>query len=74
MKNIIRYKLLATELISEDRRIHVFDMQQQLKLSFNYESLKRTRRHYACEELLEFLQKRELKIENGFYDKQEHAS
>ncbi|MGP4061329.1 hypothetical protein [Halobacillus litoralis] len=74
MTNLIRYKLLSTEEISEDRRIHVFDMQQQQKLSFNYESLKRTPENYACGELADFLQKRKLKIDNGFYDDKGHAS
>lgn len=77
MTNLIRYKLLSTELVSEDRRIHVFDMQQQLKLSFNYESLKRTPENHVreeLEELMEFLKKRKLKIDNGVYDNREHAS
>ncbi|MGP4068886.1 MULTISPECIES: hypothetical protein [unclassified Halobacillus] len=74
MTKLIRYKMLSTEQISEDRRIHVFDMQQQQKLSFNYESLKRTPKNNAYEELTEFLQKRKLKIDNGVYDNEEHAS
>ncbi|TGB02296.1 hypothetical protein [Halobacillus salinus] len=74
MTNLIRYKMLSTEQVSEDRRIHVFDMQEQQKLSFNYESLKRTPKDYAGEELADFLQKRKLKIDNGFYDNKGHAS
>lgn len=74
MTNLIRYKMLSTEEVSEDRRIHVFDMQQQQKLSFNYESLKRTPESYVSEELAEFLQKRKLKIDNGVYDQKGHAS
>ncbi|KHE72441.1 hypothetical protein [Halobacillus sp. BBL2006] len=74
MTNLIRYKMLSTEQVMEGRRIHVFDMQHQQKLSFNYELLKRTPKDYAGEELAEFLQKRELKIDNGFYDKRGHAS
>ena len=73
MTNLIRYKMLSTECVSGDRRIHLFDMQDQKRLSFNYESLKRTPAGYAGEELAEFLQKRKLKIDNGFYDKG-HAS
>ncbi|UOQ45864.1 hypothetical protein MUN89_08050 [Halobacillus salinarum] len=49
-------------------------MQEQQKLSFNYESLKRTPDNYAGEELSEFLQKRKLKIDHGFYDHTGHAS
>ncbi|ELK47986.1 hypothetical protein QRD89_14070 [Halobacillus sp. ACCC02827] len=74
MTNLIRYKMLSTEEISEDRRIHVFDMQRQRKLSFNYESLKRTPENYVGEELTDFLKKRKMKIDNGFYDKTGHAS
>ncbi|MBA2175634.1 hypothetical protein H0266_12100 [Halobacillus locisalis] len=74
MTNLIRYKMLSTEQISEDRRIHVFDMQEQQKLSFNYESLKRTPKSYAGEELSDFLGKRKLKIDNGVYDNKGHAS
>ncbi|MCA0971655.1 hypothetical protein LCM20_13695 [Halobacillus litoralis] len=66
--------MLSTEQVSEDRRIHVFDMQEQQKLSFNYESLKRTPKNYAGEELADFLHKRKLKIDNGFYDNKGHAS
>ncbi|SFJ43691.1 hypothetical protein SAMN04487936_102166 [Halobacillus dabanensis] len=74
MTKLIRYKMLSTEEISEDRRIHVFDMQEQQKLSFNYESLKRTPKSYVDEELAGFVNKRKLKIDNGFYDKKGHAS
>lgn len=74
MTNLIRYKILSTEQVSEDRRIHVFDMQKQQKLSFNYESLKRTPENYVGEGLAEFLHRRKLKIDNGFYDKKGHAS
>ncbi|MYL49113.1 hypothetical protein GLV98_06435 [Halobacillus litoralis] len=74
MTNLIRYKMLSTEEVSEDRRIHVFDMQEQQKLSFNYKSLKRTPENYVGEELSDFLDKRKLKIDNGFYDKKGHAS
>ena len=74
MTNLIRYKMLSTEEISEDRRIHVFDMQDQQKLSFNYESLHRTPESYVGEELAGFLNKRKLKIDNGVYDRKGHAS
>lgn len=74
MTNLIRYKMLLTEEVSEDRRIHVFDMQTQQKLSFNYESLKRTPETYISEELAVFLSKRKFKIDNGFYDRKRRAS
>ncbi|CDQ19269.1 hypothetical protein SAMN05192559_10178 [Halobacillus karajensis] len=75
MTKLIRYKMLATEEVSEDRRIHVFDMQEQQRLSFNYESLKRTPNSYVGEELAEFLDKRKFKITSGYYDnKKGHAS
>ncbi|MFQ3544866.1 hypothetical protein Q7A53_12300 [Halobacillus rhizosphaerae] len=74
MTNIIRYKMLSTERVSEDRRIHVFDMQEQQKLSFNYELLQRAPEQYAGEELSLFLEKRKLKIDHGFYDNKGHAS
>ncbi|GGC82378.1 hypothetical protein GCM10007216_11160 [Thalassobacillus devorans] len=70
---LLRYKILYTELIAEDRRIHVFDMAFQRKLSFNYASLKRSPDKRA-KELLNFLKSKNTKIELGLYDNKGRAS
>ncbi|WP_181349642.1 hypothetical protein [Thalassobacillus sp. CUG 92003] len=74
MNTILRYKILSTERVSEDRRIHVFDMKTQQELSFNLESLKRTPANHAGIELSSFLKTKQKKIELGLYDREGRAS
>ncbi|MCP3028171.1 hypothetical protein [Halobacillus sp. A5] len=70
MTNILRFKIVSTEKVSEDRRIHVFDMLNQRNLSFNFDSMKRSpERLDSEEELSEFLDTKKFKIEHGYYDK-----
>ncbi|MFC7064087.1 hypothetical protein [Halobacillus seohaensis] len=69
MTSIIRFKILSTEKIPDDRRIHVFDMLNQRHLSFNFESIKRSPQRYEGQQALTlFLDTKKAKIERGFYD------
>ncbi|MFC7321968.1 hypothetical protein ACFQMN_13860 [Halobacillus campisalis] len=75
MTDILRYKIMSTEKIADDRRIHVFDMLNQRNLSFNYESIKRSpQRKGGEEELSEFLDTKKYKIDHGYYDKKGRVS
>ncbi|MFG6148058.1 hypothetical protein [Halobacillus sp. B23F22_1] len=75
MTNILRFKIMSTERVSDDRRIHVYDMMNQRNLSFNFDSLKRSHeRLNSEEELSQFLNTKKYKIEHGFYDKEGHVS
>ncbi|MFD2922635.1 hypothetical protein [Halobacillus naozhouensis] len=75
MTKIIRFKIISTEKIPEDRRIHILDMQHQRKLSFNLMSLYRSLERTASEdELIEFLEAKKLKINHGYYDFESHVS
>ncbi|UOQ94335.1 hypothetical protein MUO14_05085 [Halobacillus shinanisalinarum] len=75
MTTIIRFKIISTEQIPEDRRIHVFDIQQQERLSFNLKSLYRSLERNECGiELKEFLETKKFKIDHGYYDFKSHVS
>ncbi|WP_082233418.1 hypothetical protein [Halobacillus massiliensis] len=75
MTNILRFKIISTEQIPEDRRIHVFDMLHQRTLSFNMESMKRSPERLSREEeLSQFLITQKNKIEFGYYDQRGHVS
>ncbi|WP_079527086.1 hypothetical protein [Halobacillus hunanensis] len=75
MTNIIRFKIISTEKIPEDRRIHILDIQHRRKLSFNLKSLYRSLERAAGEnELIEFLESKKFKIDHGYYDFVSHVS
>ncbi|WP_101843095.1 hypothetical protein [Halobacillus sp. Marseille-P3879] len=76
MTNVLRFKIVSTEKVSDDRRIHVFDMMNQRNLSFNFDSIKRSpERLESEEELSQFLNTKKHKIEHGYYDENEgHVS
>ncbi|MFD1020400.1 hypothetical protein ACFQ2J_14525 [Thalassobacillus hwangdonensis] len=65
---------MGTEKVSGDRRIHIFDMAEQRKISFNYASIKRSSVQRAGEELSRFLETKSKKIDRGFYDNKGRAS
>ncbi|SIS43351.1 hypothetical protein [Salimicrobium flavidum] len=74
MSNIIRFKILWTDQFIESRRIHMFDMKTQNRISFNYELMARAPQWSVEKELRTFLKAKQKKIDSGYYDGKGHAS
>ncbi|WP_347862426.1 hypothetical protein U0355_04470 [Salimicrobium sp. PL1-032A] len=74
MSNIIRFKILWTDQVIESRRVHMFDMKTQSKISFNYELMDRAPSGSVGKELRSFLKQKQKKINSGYYDEKGHAS
>ncbi|SDX99027.1 hypothetical protein [Salimicrobium album] len=74
MAKVIRFTILWTEQLMESRRIHLFDMKTQSRISFNHELIERAPGWTVEKELITFLQSKERKIDSGYYDGKKHAS